>query len=52
MQTDNLTEEKNLENQKENPEEIEKVENIVKKAGDSIARCQPENNGSILSLSI
>jgi hypothetical protein len=36
----------------ENPEEIEKVKSIVKKAGDSIARCQPENNGSISSLSI
>ena len=42
---------RNLEN-KENPERIEKVKSIVKKAGDSITECQPENNGQTLSLSI
>jgi hypothetical protein len=44
MPTDNLMEEKDGQNE-ENPERTKKVKSIVKKAGDSITRCQPENNG-------
>jgi hypothetical protein len=43
MQIVNLMEDE--EQNGENPGGIEKVKSIVKKAGDSIARCQPENIG-------